>query len=58
MICRKESENKEEKYKTKKYNFQGQSERSRNWFDLDHECLEENFRTRETDFYKNVSNKI
>ena len=36
---------------TKKYNFEGQSERSRCWFNLDHECLEETFMTREPDFY-------
>ena len=46
-ICRKESENKKDKEKNKKYNLQGQSARSIRWFDLDHEWLEENFSTRE-----------
>ena len=41
MILRKESENKKEKEKTKKYNFQGKSSRPRRWFDLDHEWSEE-----------------
>ena len=40
------------KYKTKKYNFQRQSARTKNWFDLDYEWLKENFMTREPDFYK------
>ena len=53
MILQKESENKKEKENTKKYNFQGQSARSRRLFVLDHECLEENFMTYELDFYKN-----
>ena len=51
IISRRESDNKSEKWKTKKYNFQGKSERSRRWFDLDHEWLKENFMTREPDFY-------
>ena len=41
------------KNKTKKYKFQGQSARSIRWFDLDYEWLEEIFRKRELDFYKN-----
>ena len=51
MILWKESENKKWKEKTKKYNFQGKSARSRSWFDLDREWLEENPKTREPDFY-------
>ena len=54
MIFRKESEDKKEKENTKKYNFQGKSARSRRWFDLDYVWLEENFRTREPDFYKKL----
>ena len=54
MIHRKDPDNKKEKEKTKTYDFQGKSARSTRWFDLDHEWLEENFRTREPDFYKKV----
>ena len=43
---------KRKKDKTKKYNFQGQSARTKHWFYLDHEWLKENFMTREPDFYK------
>ena len=53
MIRRRESYDKNEKGNTKKYNFRGKSARSRRWFDLDHEWLEENFRTRGPDFYEN-----
>ena len=57
IIRRKESENKKEN--TKKYNFQGQSAKSRRWLDLYHVWLEEYFRTLEPDFYfKNVSKTI
>ena len=56
IIRQKDSNNKKEKEKTKKYNFQGKYERSIFWFNLDHEWLVENFRTRETDFYKNYQN--
>ena len=42
MIRRRESYDKKAKENTKKYNFQGQSARSRRWFDLDHEWLEKN----------------
>ena len=52
MIRRKDLYNKKEKEKTKKYNFQGKSARSRRWFDLDHKRFEENSMTHETDFYK------
>ena len=38
-IRRKDLNNKKEKYGTKKYNLQGNSARSKIWFDLDHECL-------------------
>ena len=57
MIRRRESGDKKENEKTKKYNFQGQPARSRRWFDLDHDWLEENFRTREPDFYKKLFQK-
>ena len=50
-------DNKKEEEKTNKYNFQGQSARSIRWFDLDHECLEGNFSTREPDFYKKTLSK-
>ena len=36
-IRRRESDNKKEKGKTKKYNFQLQSAISRRWFNLEHE---------------------
>ena len=51
LIRRKESENQTENKNTKKYNFQGQSARSRRWFDIDHVWLKETFMTREPDFY-------
>ena len=57
MIRKKESQNKKEKGKTKKYELQGKSARSRRWFDLDHEWLEENFMTREPYFYLKKSKK-
>ena len=50
-IRRKDSNNKTEEENTKKYNFQGKSERSIHWLDLDHEWLEESFSTREPDLY-------
>ena len=56
MIHRKELYYKKVRYRTKKYNFQGQSVRTKNWFDLDHEWLKENFITCEPYFYKNESN--
>ena len=37
-----------------KFKFQGQSEISQQWFDLDLDWNEVNFSTREPDFYKNV----
>ena len=43
MIFRKDSDNKKEREKTKKYNTQEKSARSIRWFDLDHEWLEEKF---------------
>ena len=52
MIRRRDSENKGEKEKIKKYKFQGQSARSRRWFDIYHDWLEEIIRTPEPDFYK------
>ena len=51
MIHRKDSDNKKEKENIKIYNFPGQSAKSICWFDLDHDWLEENIRTREPDFY-------
>ena len=56
MIRRRESDDKKEKYKTKKYNFQGKSARTKHWFYIDHEWLKDNFITREPDFYKTISN--
>ena len=46
IIHRRGLDDKKEKYEKYIYNFQGQSARSRRWFDLDHECLKEKFRTR------------
>ena len=37
-----------------KFKFQGQSERSQIWFDLDLDWIEINFITREPDFYKKL----
>ena len=34
-----------------KFKFQGQSARSQRWFDLDFDCIEVNFNTREPDLY-------
>ena len=53
MIRQKESDNKKKEENNKKYKFQGQSERYRRWFDLDHDWIEENFMIYESDFYKN-----
>ena len=53
MILKVNSDDIKEKYKTKKYNFQGQSARTKHWFNIDHEWLKENFMAREPDFYKN-----
>ena len=54
MIHRKGLDNKTEKEKTKKYNFQGHYEGSTRWFDRDNEWLEEHFSIREPEFYKNL----
>ena len=35
IILRRESDDKKGKYETKKYNLQGQSARTKHWFDLD-----------------------
>ena len=51
MIRRGESDDKKGKLKTKIYNFQGQSTRTKPWLDIDHEWLKETFITRELDFY-------
>ena len=37
-----------------KFKFQGQSERSQHWFDLDFDCIELNFSTREPNLYKKL----
>ena len=37
-----------------KFKFQRQCARSQRWFDIDFDCIEVNFRTRETDFYKKL----
>ena len=58
MICRKDFENKKEKENTRIYNFQGQYSGSILWFDIDHEWLEEYFRTHELDFYKKLYKKL
>ena len=50
--CHFKSDDKKEKENTEKHNFQGQSARTKGWFDIDHEWLKENFITRELDFYK------
>ena len=47
---KKDLDNQIEKENTKKHHFQGQSERSTRWFDIDHEWLEEKFCTRKPDF--------
>ena len=39
---------------TSKFKFQGQSARSRYWFDIDLDWIEINFSTREPDFYKKL----
>ena len=39
---------------TSKFKFQGQSARSRYWFDLDLDWIDINFSTREPDFYKKL----
>ena len=58
MILQNESENKKEREKTKKYNFQGKYAISKRWFDLDHDWLEENFMTREPCFYKKTLSNV
>ena len=37
-----------------KFKFQGQSARSQCWFDLDFDCIEVNFITRETDLCNQI----
>ena len=54
MILQRGSENKKEKEKTNTYNFQGQSARSRRWFDLYRDWLKETFRTRGIELYRTV----
>ena len=57
MIHRTESDDIKEKYKTKEFKFQGQSARTKHWFDIDYESLKGNFMTREPYFYlKTISN--
>ena len=40
-----------EKYRTKKFNFQGKSARTKHWFDIDSEWLRKSFMSREPYFY-------
>ena len=54
MIHKKDLDGKNEKEKTEKYNFQYKSARSKCWIDLDHEWLEEIFKTGEPEFYKKL----
>ena len=49
MIHIKTLDDIKEKDKTRTFNFQGQSARTKHWFD--HEWLKEKFMTREPDFY-------
>ena len=51
MILRKNLDGTKEKDKTKKFNLQGQSARTKNWFNIDHEWPKESFMTREPYFY-------
>ena len=53
MIHKRESDDVREKDKTIKFYFQGQSARTKHWFNLDHARLKENFTIREPDFYRN-----
>ena len=57
IIGQKYFDNKEEKEKTKKYNFRGKSTRSMRWFDIYHEWLEKKSRTHEPGLYKEKSPK-
>ena len=54
LIRRKESENQTENKNTKKYNFQGQSARTRRWLNIDYECRKEDSMTREPGFYRKL----
>ena len=58
MILRRDSNNKNENENTKKYNFRRKYARSIRWFDLDHEWLEENFQTRESNLYRNFIKQV
>ena len=51
MIHQKHSDNKKEKENKNNYNFPEKSTISIRWFDLDHEWLEEKFRTCDPGFY-------
>ena len=51
MVCRRDLDDKKENDKTKIFNFQVQSARTKHWFDIDHEWLKGNFMTHEPDFY-------
>ena len=53
-IRQKNLDHKKCKDKTKTYKFQGQSARSKRWFGLDQEWLEEKFSTRKPDLYKKL----
>ena len=50
-IHRRKLDDIKERYKTKKFNFQVQSEITKKCFDLDHEWLKSNLMTRGPDFY-------
>ena len=51
MIRRRKLYDMKEKDMTKTFNIQGQSARTKHWFDLDHEWLKGNFMTCEPDIY-------
>ena len=51
MICRKDLDNKKEKYNINKYHFTRQSARSHRWFNIYHKWLEETFFTCELYLY-------
>ena len=55
-LCRKDLKITEEnKNKNEvKFKFQGQSARSQRWFNIDLDCIEEHFSTREPIFYKTI----
>ena len=56
MVCPKDLKKiaTDKKTNEAKFKFQGQSERSQRWFDLDLDWIEVNFSTREPDLYKKL----